>query len=266
MKKILLLEDNLPLAQNIKALLESEGFDVFHVANSEDAFYIIENEIIDLILCDIMLPGIDGYEFLKIIREKLNINTPPFIFITAKSRRVDQRKCMELGADDFISKPFTIDELINAINVQLKKREILIEQSDNSNNSEILNYVEEKTLGTSKIKEQKLQYNGYLFIDEKDEQGYFPLNKLVYIKSMKDYTQLIFNNSKKILVRKTLTHWEKTLPIVYFVRIHRQTIINLEYLDRLEKDINYTYKVYLKTIEEPLKISQRYSRKLRKNL
>lgn len=178
MKKILLVEDNLLLANNIKTLLESEMFDVKHANSSEEGFEILLNDYHDLIISDIMLPGKDGYEFLNLIKEKFGNNTPPFIFITAKSRRIDQRKSMELGADDFISKPFTIDELLNAINVQIIKREQLVKQKESkSHKSEILKYVEQN-LDSSVIGEPRVQYNGFLFIDEKNEQGYFPIKKL----------------------------------------------------------------------------------------
>lgn len=259
MKSILLIEDNLLLAENIISLLEEESFNVFHAS---DCFtgtqYAFENTP-DLILCDIMLPDKDGFELFKMLNEKENYTVPPFIYLTAKSLRQDQRKGMELGADDYITKPFTQQELLGSINTQIKKREAIVE-----NTAGIKDKIKKMSKADGKAKKnEELSINGFIFLNKGDSPGFYPIKKIVYIKSMKDYTQIYFHNSPKMLIRKTLAHWENVLPSEFFVRIHRQTIINLDFVDKVEKDKNYTFKLYLRNIPTPLDISQRYGRKIK---
>lgn len=260
MKNILLVEDNGLLAENIKALLEEELFNVTVAVTAEEGLTLAVQQKPDLILCDIMLPDKDGYELFIVLKEKFGNVLPPFIFLTAKSQRDDQRKGMELGADDFITKPFTKNELIKAIETQIWKREKLTDGAKKeTQKSELMHHQE------TDLKEgEKLSYNGFIFLNDKKSPGFFAVKKIVYVKSLKDYSIVFFNDSKKILVRRTLTTWESILPSEYFVRIHRQTIINLQFLEKVERDKNYTYKVFLKFVEIPFTMSQRYSRKIKK--
>ncbi len=129
-KKILVIEDTAEVRENIAEILESEGFEVFKAENGEIGISMAEKVQPDLILCDIMMPGKDGYEVLEDLRKKVLTSTTPFIFLTAKNTREDLRRGMALGADDYISKPFTIDELITSVNTRLKKAEEFRKRSE----------------------------------------------------------------------------------------------------------------------------------------
>jgi two-component system sensor histidine kinase/response regulator len=129
-KKILVIEDTAEVRENIAEILESEGFEVFKAENGEIGISMAEKVQPDLILCDIMMPGKDGYEVLEELRKKVLTSTTPFIFLTAKNTREDLRRGMALGADDYISKPFTIDELISSVNTRLKKAEEFRKRSE----------------------------------------------------------------------------------------------------------------------------------------
>ncbi|MGC8865634.1 MAG: hybrid sensor histidine kinase/response regulator [Bacteroidales bacterium] len=129
-KKILVIEDTAEVRENIAEILESEGFEVFKAENGDIGINMAERIQPDLILCDIMMPGKDGYEVLEELRKKVLTSTTPFIFLTAKNTREDLRRGMALGADDYISKPFTIDELITSVNTRLKKAEEFRKRSE----------------------------------------------------------------------------------------------------------------------------------------
>lgn len=112
---ILLIEDEVELQQNLKEILEFNGFSVFTADNGEDALNKIEDQEIDLILCDIMMPSIDGHQFLKIIRSRINFQQTPFIFLSAKASQEDKAKGFLEGADDYLVKPIPARVLLNSV-------------------------------------------------------------------------------------------------------------------------------------------------------
>ncbi|AVH70529.1 EAL domain-containing response regulator [Nostoc sp. 'Lobaria pulmonaria (5183) cyanobiont'] len=118
MPKILIIEDEEAVRENILDLLEAEDFQTIAAANGRIGVNLAISEVPDLILCDIMMPETDGYGVLTELREEPSTATIPFIFLTAKS---DFRRGMDMGADDYITKPFTRSELLSAIMNRLGK-------------------------------------------------------------------------------------------------------------------------------------------------
>ena len=121
MKKILLIEDEESLRANFAEMLTLEDFYVIEAANGHIGLDLAQEHIPDLIICDVMMPELDGYGVLTKLRQNPATATIPFIFTTAKATQADLRKGMELGADDYVTKPFTIKELLNAISTQMEK-------------------------------------------------------------------------------------------------------------------------------------------------
>jgi DNA-binding response OmpR family regulator len=123
MKKILLIEDNDDIRINTSEILELSNYKVISAEDGKQGVEIALREKPDLIICDIMMPVLDGYGVLHSIHKNESIKNTPFIFLTAKTERNDFRKGMELGADDYLTKPFTGAELLNAVDSRLKKIE-----------------------------------------------------------------------------------------------------------------------------------------------
>ncbi|MEH2296744.1 EAL domain-containing response regulator [Nostoc sp.] len=121
MPKILIIEDEEAVRENILDLLEAEGFETLAAANGKIGLYLAISEAPDLILCDLMMPEMDGYGVLRALREDQSTAIIPFIFLTAKSAKSDFRQGMDMGADDYITKPFTRAELLSAIMNRLEK-------------------------------------------------------------------------------------------------------------------------------------------------
>jgi CRP-like cAMP-binding protein/CheY-like chemotaxis protein len=125
MKKIVLIEDNLEMRENTAEILELANYQVLTAANGKLGIELAEKELPDLIICDIMMPVLDGYGVLEKLSEQKQTSSIPFIFLTAKAERGDLRKGMEMGADDYLTKPFDEMELLNAVNSRLRKSEML---------------------------------------------------------------------------------------------------------------------------------------------
>ena len=125
MKSILLIEDNEDLRENTAEILELANFKVHTAENGKIGVKMARELLPDLIICDIMMPELDGFGVLFALSKNAETENIPFIFLTAKSERSDIRKGMNLGADDYLVKPFDEMELLDAIETRLKKSERL---------------------------------------------------------------------------------------------------------------------------------------------
>ncbi|MCC6599045.1 MAG: response regulator [Crocinitomicaceae bacterium] len=125
MKSILLIEDNFEVRENTAEILELAGYRVIKAENGKIGVELAQKENPDLVVCDIMMPVLDGYGVLHLLGKNSDTALIPFIFLTAKSERTDLRKGMEMGADDYLTKPFDDIELLNAVESRLKKSEML---------------------------------------------------------------------------------------------------------------------------------------------
>jgi len=120
---ILLIEDNDPIRENTAELLELSEYEVIVASSGKEALEMIINiKKPDLILCDIMMPEMDGYEFLKIIKKQYQLTSIPFIFLTAYTEKKDIEKGLQMGASDYIVKPFEPDDLIRTIRKYLPEQ------------------------------------------------------------------------------------------------------------------------------------------------
>jgi len=150
MKKILLIEDDVIIRESTAELLNFvEDYNVITASNGVFGIQKALNELPDIIICDVMMPSIDGYGVLEKLSKNSKTKLIPFIFLSAKTERSDVRKGMNLGADDYITKPFTEEELITAIESRLAKSSILKELTSTSLLKE-LNYPEENIQKTEK--------------------------------------------------------------------------------------------------------------------
>ncbi|MBE9092949.1 response regulator [Tychonema sp. LEGE 07203] len=134
MVKILVIEDEEAIRENILDLLEAENFQGIGASNGKTGIKLAIAQIPDLILCDMMMPEIDGQAVLKALRCEPLTATIPFIFLTAKADKSDIRTGMELGADDYITKPCTPQELLKAIAIRLEKYKTISTQSQQTLN------------------------------------------------------------------------------------------------------------------------------------
>ncbi len=180
MKKILVVEDNVEVKENIAELLELSGYDIVTAENGKIGAQLAIEHIPDLILCDVMMPVLDGYGMLHILSHNPKTADIPFIFLTAKTEREDFRKGMLLGADDYIMKPFSDVELLDAIEVRLKKRERLIKAFDGT--LEGLRTFVNEAKGLSELKDisEQSEHKTYFKKERIYEVGQYP-RKIFYI-------------------------------------------------------------------------------------
>lgn len=182
MKSVLVIDDNSDIRENTAEILELAGYKTFTAANGKEGVDAAVKQVPTVIVCDIMMPELDGYGVLHLLRKNPLTQNIPFIFLTAKTERSDLRKGMEMGADDYITKPFDEVELLNAIETRLKKAEIL-ESKYASTESGVVQFIKDvRDSGlidklTSEFETETYTKKQLLFQEGKRPRYLFYLNK-----------------------------------------------------------------------------------------
>jgi two-component system, LytTR family, response regulator len=206
---------------------------VAEAADVPEALQAIHEHQPDVIFLDVQLSGESGFELLD------KMNTPiRIVFITAFDQYAI--RAFEVNALDYLLKPIRRERLANAI--------------------------ERLQTGTTAAlpSARKLEYKDLLYVVIDGSLHMIKLPLLKCITAVGNYSNIHYSDTAKRLVSKTLQDWEDILPEKYFVRIHRSTIINYEFVERVQKQKNYTHVVFLKGLPEALVMSRRYAVKLRK--
>jgi CRP-like cAMP-binding protein/ActR/RegA family two-component response regulator len=190
MKKILLIEDNKEMRENTAEILELAHYQVLTAANGKVGVEIATKELPDLIICDIMMPELDGYGVLYLLGKNVNTAGIPFIFLTAKAEKGDMRKGMSMGADDYLTKPYEEMELLNAVEARLKKNEAF--KKEFSRNVEGLNEFLTKAKGLEELHQ--------LSADRKVHN--YKKKELLYMEG-DEPNGIVFLNSGKVKTYKT---------------------------------------------------------------
>ncbi|WP_372766558.1 response regulator [Lutibacter sp.] len=187
MKKILLIEDDEVVRENTAELLELANYKVFTAENGKIGLSEAKKYLPDLIICDIMMPELNGYGVLQILSKEEDTKHIPFIFLSAKTEHKDIRKGMDLGADDYITKPFDESELFSAIESRLARVAILRENLDKVGSTEL--YYSEDELKT-------LNHLKNFFADNVDEFS-FNMGEIIYQEG--DNSNFVFLISEGIV-------------------------------------------------------------------
>lgn len=249
-KKILIIEDDKIVRENVESLLSEEGYITFSVKDGNEGIRIAKKECPDLIICDIMMQGKDGYEVIKELSNDSSTKSIPFIFLTAKVERDDIRIGMNLGADDYLFKPFDADDLLEAITSRLRRIEVLKANFSSSKSTELKKYTTDDKI----------------FIQVNNKAYPITISDIIYITAERQYSSIKTSDGKSYLLRKSISHWTSLLPEKKFLRIHRSTIINIDFLKAMESWHNSSFIVYLKNVENPFIISRRFSIQLKGKL
>jgi two-component system, sensor histidine kinase and response regulator len=148
MPKILVIEDEPTVRQNVVRLLEAEGFAVLNAASGIEGLALAQQHLPDLVICDITMPDLNGYEVLHQLRQHPIGAITPFIFLSARADRTDFRQGMQLGADDYLTKPFTRAELLGAIASRLQKQTAVTQLQKKIHELQQVNFLKDDLINT----------------------------------------------------------------------------------------------------------------------
>ncbi|MGE5353637.1 MAG: LytR/AlgR family response regulator transcription factor [Acidobacteriota bacterium] len=255
MKKILVIEDEHAVRTSIRDLLEEKNYKVFSAGDGREGVSLAKEILPDLIICDIMMPFMNGYEVISELSKSNNTAAIPFIFLSAKAEMPDMRTGMELGADDYLVKPFRALHLLKAIEARLNKSEKIREIFS-------LQIPEEGKEEAPRI----LREDERLFISSGAKAQFIKVGDIVCICAESEYSNVYTSDGGKVFIHRLLKEWEEVLPQTSFLRIHRSTIINLNFIEKVEKWYQRSFIVRLKGVSEPFTISQRYASRIKSQI
>ncbi|KAF0249861.1 MAG: LytTR family two component transcriptional regulator [bacterium] len=198
------------------------------------AVEVIAEKELDVVFLDIQMPDESGFALF----EKVDVDFK-VIFVTAYDDFAI--RAFEVNALDYLLKPINLARLTQAI-------ARLAEQDDKK----------------KKLLKNKLSYDDYIFANNKGRIGFVKVNTILYILAAGDYTEVFLATGEKRMVLRALKDWEEYLPEKNFLRIHRNTLINLSYVERVEPWSNSTFQIYLRNVAIPFTTSRKYSAELRK--
>ncbi|MHB8579481.1 MAG: response regulator [Ignavibacteriaceae bacterium] len=229
MKKVLLIEDDVALKENLGFILSRNNFSLMTAENGKMGLEIARSKRPDAVVCDIMLPDIDGYQILKSIKKYGDNKNIPFFFISAKSSVIDIEKGMELGADDYLVKPFKANLLINSLNKLFEKRSILNQPlpiyPENITNS--INY---------QVEVEKQFYKTSLKPEMSNNSENFAMNHFLLSRNVsKDYEHFIHQGITIVLVNLNRADLKESLNFQkYLLKIMQHN------LNRILVDLSLT--------------------------
>ncbi len=230
----LIVDDESLAREDLRTILQE--FNYVKIIAEADSIDMAVNEIKthnpDLIFLDIKLPGESGFDLLNKIKIDAHI-----IFVTAYDEYAI--RAFEVNAKDYLLKPVTKERMHQALE-----------------NLSIDEKAKEKKL-------RNLEYDDRIFLLLDNSYTFLNIQSIIKIKAADDYTDLQLVNQSSGLALKSMQEWDNRLPEKHFVRIHRSTIININFIQKIEKWFNNSFKVYLKNIEEPVVISRRYATKIK---
>jgi len=226
----ILVDDERLARKELRSMLaEHEIIDVVGEAETvTQAAELVNAKTPDVLFLDIQLPGETGFDLLEKISPACKI-----IFVTAFDAYAI--RAFEVNALDYLLKPINPARLAQAI------------ERLTTHDSAPVPPVRD------------LEYEDRLFIEVDERSRLLKVSDIIVISAMGDYSQILSCDGQKSLVLKPLKDWEERLPAKHFTRIHRSTIVNLEYVERVESWFNRSYRIHIRQIPEPLVMSRRYA-------
>jgi CheY-like chemotaxis protein len=250
--KILLIDDESSFREVIAKSLVKHGFEVLEAGDGREGLRQAREKLPDLILCDLSMPEMSGYEVLAALRGDERLADVPVIFLTAQSEPAEVRQGMNLGADDYLTKPASIEDLLGAIEARLQRRQAERRRQEKQV-ERAMQLVGGKTAAASLV-ESGLA--GTILIKTSTEKRLVKISEIKGIVADGEYAWVYWDKSEKgALLRKSLKEWQTELPGEQFIRVHRHAIINLAFMDRVERLPSGRLQVYLRDMPEPILVS-----------
>lgn len=215
MEKILIVEDEQGIRDTLKEILEFAGYEVLIAANGKIGFDLIIEDHPDLVLCDVNMPEMGGFELLEAVNQRFKDQIiPPFLFLTAKVEAEGLRYGMSLGADDYIFKPFAASDILKTVRLRLDRRNKLLDQRSISKTETVIADANK------------------LAIPCNDGLELISFEKIIKCQADRAYCNFYLIDNRKILVSKPMKDFEEILCSKSFLKVHKSTIVNIKHIEK----------------------------------
>lgn len=301
MAKILIIDDDLQVGRVVGEFLRRHGHEIATAANGRLGLAAAADGRPDLILCDLDMPGLNGQEVVSALRQDERLGETPIIFLSGCTEREQVRRSMNLGGDDFITKPAALAEILEAVNARLERRQKQRQQVDRqldraaeyfvgiihdlNRRAPEVRWLAEIATGPGAAQNQIVQRvrksldaaeasapapspPSALLVKTQNQQHFVKLSEVKALLANGEYSMVHWGPDQHMMFRKSLKQWQAELPADLFLRVHRQAIINLSFLDFVERDAAGKLRVHLREFQPVIEVSQRarpgFNRSLKK--
>jgi len=247
--RILVIDDDEGFREFLRKLLDKAGFEVLLAANGQEGIDLARKWVPDLILCDLEMPILDGYEVLAELRREPDLAPLPVVFLTGQTEPAQVRRGMNLGADDYLTKPVATTDLLAAIRTRLARAR------------------EHSRLAAAQAEPEETQLESSFMVKTGAQARLVKFKEISQIIAYGEYSRVFWKDQPGgALLRKALRQWESDLPSSRFVRVHRGAIVNLDFLERMEKLPSGGMQLRLRGTTDPVPVSLRLAPHLNRKL
>jgi len=293
MANILIIDDDARLCRVVKEFLNDHGHQVNIALDGSGGFAAVRENPPDLILCDLDMPGLSGQEVVVRLRQDASLAEIPVIYLSGCTDAEQIRRSINAGGDDFISKPAPYPVILDAVEARLRRQS----QRQQRQRQQLKQTVEVVTnlifdldppagagakksgraadpAGLSAEIVEQLRHcfgpgmgatqpgpdktGSTLLIKECGRQQFLKVSEVKAFLAFGEYSKVHWGEKgETVMFRKALKQWQQELPARQFVRVHRNAIVNLAFLDRIEKDAAQKLRIYLRGFGQSIQVSQR---------
>lgn len=287
MAKILIIDDDEDFCRAMGIFLRAHGHEVITAMDGRAGLEAARQEP-ELIICDLAMPALGGQDVLMTLRQDPKMEDVPFLFVSGGATREDMRQSMNLGGDDFIIKPASPGEILAAVNSRLQRRQRQQQRQaqqvekavqlfsgivdDLGSPAAAMHWLAEAAAGEKNSAGQTAKETpkgdapGTLLVTKDNRQFFVKLSEIKALTAEGEYSRAFWGRDQNLMFRKTLKQWQAELPAQQFLRIHRNAIINLSYLEFIKKTPSGRPAVHLKDFPQPLEVSHRQVPSLNRTL
>lgn len=294
MAKILIIDDDQQICRVVSEGLRRQGHEVATALDGEAGLLAATAMIPDLVLCDLDMPGLNGQGVVAALRRDSRLGEIPVIFLSACVDREQIRRSMNLGGDDFITKPAPWPEILAAVNARLGRRQKQLQHlnhqveeaakvfvgiiHDLNHPGKEVRWLADTAMDTAVQQNHILQRvrqsltgnhsavagspavparSATVLLKDSQRQQLVKLSEVKALLADGEYSNIHWGKDQHLMFRKSLKQWETELPPEQFVRVHRQAIVNLAFLDFVDKDSAGQAQIHLREFKQAIPISQR---------
>ena len=290
MAKILIIDDDPQVCRLVGEFLRRHGHQIASAGNGRLGLTAAMAGRPDLVICDLDMPGLNGQEVVAALRQDARLGETPIIFLSGCTERGQVRRSMNVGGDDFITKPADLPEILEAVNARLDRRRQQRMQLDRqleraaecfvgiihdlNQRAPEVRWLAEIATGKSAQQDQIIQRvrkslaaadvsaedscpPSTLLVKRHNRQHFVKLSEVKALLANGEYSMIHWGQDQHMMFRKSLKQWQVELPADLFVRVHRQAIINLSFLDFVERDAAGKAQIHLREFKPVIEVSQR---------